>query len=207
MTCVFAAPAVTPAGRCRRCPASDVDDIRDELSSSPEIQKHLEEFWPTLSAEQLLTDLFADRKRLNQVARRIPAAERVLLERPAPDAETPYGLRWTAADVALLDEAAELLGDERTALSGRDVARRAQPCQGGAGGRLGNLVLSGNGTCCGESLTRGELAIPDLCAELLRQLFSLAHAIHNPMYALRKQFWLMLRIENNHAKLCVTHSQ
>ena len=37
----------------------DVDDIRDELSSSPEIQKHLEEFWPTLSAEQLLTDLFA----------------------------------------------------------------------------------------------------------------------------------------------------
>ncbi|MEQ3549283.1 ATP-binding domain-containing protein [Pseudonocardia nematodicida] len=100
----------------------DVDDIRDELSSAPVIQQQLEEFWPTLSPEQLLTDLFADRRRLNSVARRIPAGERALLERDAPAADTPYDRRWTAADVALLDEAAELLGDDGAAQAAAEAA-------------------------------------------------------------------------------------
>ncbi len=67
----------------------DVDDIRDELAESAEVAAQLEELWPTLSPEQLLTDLFADRRRLNSVARRIPAPERALLERPAPGPDVP----------------------------------------------------------------------------------------------------------------------
>ncbi|WP_224388487.1 ATP-binding domain-containing protein [Pseudonocardia sp. ICBG1293] len=100
----------------------DVDDIRDELSESAAVARELEELWPTLSPEQLLTDLFADRRRLNSVARRIPAGERVLLERPAPGDDVPADLRWTPADVALLDEAAELLGDDGAARAAAEAA-------------------------------------------------------------------------------------
>lgn len=100
----------------------DVDDIRDELAESAEVAAQLEELWPTLSPEQLLTDLFADRRRLNSVARRIPAPERALLERPAPGPEVPPDLRWTPADVALLDEAAELLGDDGAAQAAAEAA-------------------------------------------------------------------------------------
>ncbi|MEJ8280134.1 HelD family protein [Pseudonocardia spirodelae] len=100
----------------------DVDDIRDELTESTEVAAELEQLWPTLSPEQLLTDLFADRRRLNSVARRIPAAERVLLERDAPGDDVPHGLRWTPADVALLDEAAELLGDDGAAQAAAEAA-------------------------------------------------------------------------------------
>ncbi|GAA1380003.1 AAA family ATPase [Pseudonocardia kongjuensis] len=100
----------------------DVDDIRDELTESPALQQELEQLWPTLSPEQLLTDLFADRRRLNSVARRIPADERVLLERDAPGPDVPYEQRWSAADVALLDEAAELLGDDGAAQAAAEAA-------------------------------------------------------------------------------------
>ncbi|WP_177238281.1 HelD family protein [Pseudonocardia ammonioxydans] len=100
----------------------DVEDIRDELAESAEIRTELEALWPTLSPERLLTDLFADRKRLNSVARRIPAAERALLERPAPGEDEPYELHWSVADVALLDEAAELLGDDGSAQAAAEAA-------------------------------------------------------------------------------------
>lgn len=102
--------------------AGDLEDIRQELTESVELRRELDELWPTLSAEQLLTDLFADPRRLNSVARRIPAADRALLERPAPAAEVPPGLRWTPADVPLLDEAAELLGDDGAEQAAREAA-------------------------------------------------------------------------------------
>ncbi|OLL71920.1 ATP-dependent DNA helicase rep [Pseudonocardia sp. Ae168_Ps1] len=100
----------------------DIDDIRDELAESPDVRREMEELWPTLSPEQLLTDLFADRKRLNSVARRIPAEQRRLLERDAPGDDVPYDRRWTPADVALLDEAAELLGDDGAAQAAAEAA-------------------------------------------------------------------------------------
>ena len=100
----------------------DVEDIRDELAESAEIRTELEALWPTLSPERLLTDLFADRKRLNSVARRIPGAQRALLERPEPGADVPYESHWSVADVALLDEAAELLGDDGSAQAAAEAA-------------------------------------------------------------------------------------
>ncbi len=92
--------------------SGDVDDIRDELTESPELTRVLDELWPTISAEQLLTELYGSTRRLNAVARRIPAAERALLLRPEPGPDVPMDERWTPADVPLLDEAAELLGDD-----------------------------------------------------------------------------------------------
>jgi DNA helicase IV len=102
--------------------AGDVSDIREELDESRELTRELDALWPTLSAEQLLTDLFADARRLHSVARRLPAADRDLLVRPAPAADVPAGLRWTAADVPLLDEAAELLGDDGSEAAAREAA-------------------------------------------------------------------------------------
>ncbi len=100
----------------------DIDDIRDELNESAELNREIDALWPTLSPERLLGELFADRKRLNSVARRIPAEERVRLERPEPDDGTPADERWSAADVALLDEAAELLGDDGSARAAAEAA-------------------------------------------------------------------------------------
>jgi DNA helicase IV len=110
-----------PGGR-NLLDAGDLADIREELGESPELGRELEQLWPTLSAEQLLTDLFADRKRLNTVARRLSADDRELLLRPAPAEDVPVDLRWTPADVPLLDEAAELLGDDGAEAAAREAA-------------------------------------------------------------------------------------
>lgn len=102
--------------------AADLSDIRDELSESRELTRELDALWPTLSPEQLLIDLFADQRRLNSVARRLPAADRERLARPAPAADAPADLCWTPADVPLLDEAAELLGDDGAEQRAREAA-------------------------------------------------------------------------------------
>lgn len=102
--------------------AGDMAEIRDELADSPELTRELDALWPTLSPEQLLTDLFADAKRLNSVARRLPPEDRARLYRPAPDDDVPRDLRWTPADVPLLDEAAELLGDDGSEAAAREAA-------------------------------------------------------------------------------------
>ena len=102
--------------------AGDLSDIRDELIESRELTRELDALWPTLSAERLLTDLFADRRRLQSVARRLPAADRELLVRRPSNGDVPADLRWTPADVPLLDEAAELLGDDGAEARAREAA-------------------------------------------------------------------------------------
>jgi DNA helicase IV len=100
----------------------DLSDIRDELTESRELTRELDALWPTLSAQDLLTDLFADRRKLSQLARRLPGPQRDLLYRPAPAQDVPEGARWSAADVPLLDEAAELLGDDGSEAAAREAA-------------------------------------------------------------------------------------
>src|SRR5690606_11252280 len=75
--------------------------------------------WPLLPPQQLLTDLSADPGRLHRAARSAGLSreeERALLR--------PAGAEWTVADVQLLDEAAELLGEEDSAA--RAAARAAE---------------------------------------------------------------------------------
>src|SRR5260221_1796560 len=99
---------------------ADVDDLRRELRRDPEVRALIERLWPILPPQRLLADLFASADRLAAAARRLTAAERVsLLRDPASD--------WTPADVPLLDEAAELLGeDDRAAKAAAERRRRAQ---------------------------------------------------------------------------------
>lgn len=79
----------------------DLAETRSELAGEPAVQKMLDELWPVLTPAQLVREVLAHPARL----RGLSAAERgALARRPAPHA-------WTVADVPLLDEAAELLGD------------------------------------------------------------------------------------------------
>ncbi|MFL6140266.1 MAG: UvrD-helicase domain-containing protein [Labedaea sp.] len=71
-------------------------DVHADLAKHPAVDAAVERFWPALTPERLLAELFSSPSRLAVVY-----ASR--LYRPAGDA-------WTVSDVALLDEAAELLG-------------------------------------------------------------------------------------------------
>jgi DNA helicase IV len=79
-----------------------------ELRESKDVRRELNGCWPPLRPERLLRDLFAQPERLESAGAALSTRERALLARArtAP---------WTPADVALLDEAAELLGSEETA--------------------------------------------------------------------------------------------
>ncbi|MBV9163934.1 MAG: AAA family ATPase [Pseudonocardiales bacterium] len=101
----------------------DLADIRAELRASPELTAALETLWPTLSPEQLLTDLYADPQRLTSATQRaLDPQERDLLARPAPGLDVDPDQVWTPADVPLLDEAAELLGSDGSAQAAREAA-------------------------------------------------------------------------------------
>ncbi len=102
---------------------ADLADIRAELRASPELTAALDQLWPTLSPEQLLTDLYADPHLLASATHRVLSPEeRDRLARPAPGPDADPGQVWTPADVPLLDEAAELLGSDGSAEAAREAA-------------------------------------------------------------------------------------
>ena len=95
----------------------DVAELRDELAADRGVRAAIGALWPTLTPQELLTDLFADPARLASAAPGLSDAGREMLRREA-------GGGWTPADVPLLDEAAELLGEDDTAA--RAAAARAR---------------------------------------------------------------------------------
>ncbi|MBV9012994.1 MAG: AAA family ATPase [Pseudonocardiales bacterium] len=102
---------------------ADQADIRAELRASPELVAVLEALWPTLSPQRLLTELYADPRRLASVTHRVLVPEeRDLLARAAPAPDADPDEVWTPADVPLLDEAAELLGSASSAQAAREAA-------------------------------------------------------------------------------------
>ncbi|MBO0774704.1 MAG: AAA family ATPase [Actinobacteria bacterium] len=97
----------------------DIHDIRAELLESREVRAALEEFWPALTPQRLLTDLFSSPQRLAAAAPGFSAGDRAALVREP-------GAGWTPADVPLLDEAAELLGEDDRAVRRRQQRERRQ---------------------------------------------------------------------------------
>ena len=89
----------------------DEEDLRAGLAAEPAIGRALDALWPELTPEQALTLLYTEPARLG-----LNEEERAALARPAGPAA------WTAADVPLLDELAELLGD--TGAAKRAEARK-----------------------------------------------------------------------------------
>ncbi|MEH1031491.1 ATP-binding domain-containing protein [Micromonospora profundi] len=108
-----------PLGGDNLLDEADRAEIRRELRDEPEIRATLDQLWPVLTPQRLLADLYADPSRIAAAAPMLTDDERALLHRE------PGG--WTPADVPLLDEAAELLGeDERAAAARRDRIRRME---------------------------------------------------------------------------------
>jgi len=97
----------------------DLDDLRRELRTDPAVRAAISTLWPVLTPQQLVSDLLADPERLATAAPRMSAADRAALHREP-------GTPWTPADVPLLDEAAELLGEDDRAMRAAEARRRRQ---------------------------------------------------------------------------------
>ena len=94
----------------------DLEELRDEVRADPAVRAAVSGLWPLLTPQQLLEDLLTDEDRLASAASGLSAADRDLLLRKP-------GGGWTPADIPLLDEAAELLGEDDSATPGRGRAR------------------------------------------------------------------------------------
>jgi len=83
---------------------ADLAEIRRELRAEPAVRAALDLLWPELTPQRLLADLFASPQRIAAAADGLlTGEEQALLHRT--------GDGWSPADVPLLDEAAELLGE------------------------------------------------------------------------------------------------
>jgi DNA helicase IV len=120
------------------------DDLLADLRDSPDVRRELNLCWLPLTAPQVLGDLLADPARLAAAAPELSPRERGLLRREK-------GAPWTVADVPLLDEVAELLGEDETAdrLAARaaSAARQAELAHARA-----TLAMGGGGLVTAEQL-------------------------------------------------------
>ncbi|WP_246569139.1 HelD family protein [Polymorphospora rubra] len=115
-----------PLGGDNLLDEADIAEIRRELRREPEVLAVLDWLWPILTPQQLVAGLFASAARLAAAAPQLTAAERDLLRRE------PRG-GWSPADVPLLDEAAELLGEDATVeavLAERERQRQIEYAEG-----------------------------------------------------------------------------
>ncbi|MEV0587260.1 DNA/RNA helicase domain-containing protein [Nonomuraea sp. NPDC050310] len=79
----------------------ELADLREDLRTEPVVRSALNRWWPYLTPQRLLISLYGSPDRL--AAAGLTPQEAELLARTGGD--------WTEADVPLLDEAAELLGE------------------------------------------------------------------------------------------------
>ncbi|MEU2351760.1 ATP-dependent DNA helicase [Streptomyces misionensis] len=94
--------------------ASDLTQIRDELAENPEVWSAIDRLWPRITPQRLVADFLAEPEGY------LSAEDAAAIRRPVTRA-------WTVADVPLLDEAAELLGeDDRPARFRAEQEREAQ---------------------------------------------------------------------------------
>ncbi|WP_202504013.1 AAA family ATPase [Streptomyces sp. SID4956] len=93
---------------------SDITQIRDELAENPEVWSAIDQLWPRITPQRLVADFLA-------------APEDYLSNEDAAAVRRPVTRHWTVSDVPLLDEAAELLGeDDRLARERAERERQRQ---------------------------------------------------------------------------------
>ncbi|MGP9018453.1 HelD family protein [Streptomyces sp. BR1] len=88
----------------------DLAQMGKEIATSPTVHAAIDDFWPDLTPERLVEEFLAEPSHLDE-------DEGELIRRPA-------GSPWTVADIPLLDEAAELLGDDDSAARAAAEAAR-----------------------------------------------------------------------------------
>lgn len=146
-------------------PADERGEIVEELRTTREVRVALNLAWMPMSPQKLVSDLYSRPWRLAQAAPELSARDRALLERAA---DAP----WTPADVPLLDEAAELLGEDDQAdraqaraaadARAREVAYARQVLeQTGGGAFVSAELLADRFAGGGPALTTAERAAAD----------------------------------------------
>ncbi len=96
-------------------PVFDLAEFSRQIRLLPQLADALDRMWPRLSAEELLHDLFGSPPLLALASRGVlSAADQAMLVRARSTALTD--IPWTAADLALIDEARVLLGKRRPRL-------------------------------------------------------------------------------------------
>ena len=84
-------------------------EVRSALRTHPDVRAALERMWPVLTPAQLLHDLFGSEALLRLAGSGVLTDDELAaLHRPRADRIDD--VRWTPADVALLDDAREVLG-------------------------------------------------------------------------------------------------
>ncbi|WP_206319980.1 AAA family ATPase [Streptomyces zingiberis] len=91
--------------------ADDIAQLGVSVAAAPEVRAAIDALWPQLTPERLVADFLADPVHLSE-------ADAAAIRRE--------GGPWTPADVPLLDEAAELLGEDDSAARAREEAERQQ---------------------------------------------------------------------------------
>jgi len=144
-------------------------DLEAELRASPDVRREVNLCWMPLSATGVLADLWARPERLAAASSGLlSAAERELLVRDR-------GAPWSPADAPLLDELAELVGDDpavagaQSAQAARERAEQVAYARGvlemaassGAGGMLTAEALADRWSGDGSDLTVAERAASD----------------------------------------------
>jgi DNA helicase IV len=128
-------------------------DLLVELRESRDVRREVNLCWMPLTPFTVVRGLYARPDRLAQAAPGLSTAERALLRRE-PDAP------WTSADVPLLDEAAELLGED-------DSSRRADAARADALRQVdvayarGVLEITGTGDMVSAETLAGRFAPSD----------------------------------------------
>lgn len=92
-------------------PLLDAEDraaLRSEVEDSREVREAIDEWWPVLQPEQVLAELLSSRERIAEAAGDYVAEDQEAMFRED-------GYAFSVADVPLLDELAELLGEDPTA--------------------------------------------------------------------------------------------
>ncbi|RXR28141.1 AAA family ATPase [Oerskovia turbata] len=165
-------------------------EVIDDLRHQREIRIALNLAWMPLTPERLIEDLFVKPHRLAEAAPDMSSADRAALVRPK-------GSPWTPADVPLLDEAAELLGEDDQAARAQakaeaaeraaslDYARQVLESSGAGGGIVGAEVLADRFAGGGSRLTTAERAAQD-------RTWTYAHVVVDEAQELSAMAWRAL---------------
>jgi DNA helicase IV len=97
-----------PLGGPNLLDSTDVAQLAKEVATSPQVQAAIDTLWPRLTPQRFVADFLADPVRLGP-------HDAAAVRRPGPRTGTDARIDWTPADVPLLDEAAELLGEDNSA--------------------------------------------------------------------------------------------
>ncbi|MFK3980725.1 HelD family protein [Micromonospora sp. NPDC050397] len=145
---------------------ADLAEIRRELRDEPGVEEALAELWPVLTPQRLLADLFASSERIDAAGRDLVGAELTEAELELLHRNPEGGL--SPADVPLLDECAELLGeDDRSAqaLAERERRQLIEYAEGALEIALGSRSIDLEDEAEGEVLSVTDLLGADELAQ------------------------------------------